>query len=183
MKASSMLAMAGVATVLCLGPEKLMAQGDGGQGGGRQGRGGFDPAQFQERRLANYRERLEITEEAEWKAIQPLVSKVMDAQTAVLGDRMRGAFGGRRGPVGGGDNAPGDQGGRRGGFGAPSPEAEALQKAIDSKAAASEVKAALGKLREARKERQAKLDQSQEELRKVLSARQEAQAVLAGLID
>jgi len=77
----------------------------------------------------------------------------------------------------------GGGGGRRGGFGPePLPEAEALQKAIESQASNDEIKAKLAKLREARKEKEAKLEKAQEDLRKVLSLRQEAAAVLAGLL-
>ena len=59
---------------------------------------------------------------------------------------------------------------------------EALQKAVESKAPADELKAKLAKLREARKEKEAALEKAQEDLRKVLSVRQEAAAVLAGLL-
>ena len=57
-----------------------------------------------------------------------------------------------------------------------------LQKALDGKAPTDEVKTKLAKLRDARKDKEAALDKAQEELRKALSARQEAGAVLAGLL-
>ena len=57
-----------------------------------------------------------------------------------------------------------------------------MQKAIESKASADELKAKLAKLREARKQKEANLEKAQEELRKVLSVRQEASAVLMGLL-
>ncbi len=119
-------------------------------GGGRQGRGNFDPAQFQQRMLERTKEVLEVTDDAEWKAMQPLVQKVMDLRRQSFSGMGRGMFG--RGPRGG-DNPPGgDQGQRRGGmFGTPSPEAEALQKAIDSKASKAEMKAALEKYQASRK--------------------------------
>ena len=87
---------------------------------------------------------------------------------------------GRRGR--GGDTG-GDQGGRRGGFfGQPSPEAEALTRAIEGKASNAELKAALAKFVEARKVKQAELEKAQTELRKVLSLRQEAVATQNGLL-
>ena len=95
----------------------------------------------------------------------------------------RGMFG--RGGPGGGDNAqPADQGQqRRGGFGgAPNPDADALQKAIDSKASKAEIKAALDKYVASRKAKQAALEQAQADLRKVLTSRQEAIATLNGLL-
>ena len=64
----------------------------------------------------------------------------------------------------------------------PSPEAEALQKAIDAKASNAELKAAMAKYNAARKEKQEALDKAQAELRKVLSVRQEAIAVSSGLL-
>ncbi len=149
--------------------------------GNRDGRPAFDPAAMQQRIMESYKERLEITDETEWKAIQPLVQKVMDSSRVVMGDRMRGMMGGRR-P--GGDNN--DRGGRFGGGGpfggTPSPEAEALQRAIDAKATASEIKAATAKFVEARKAHQADLEAAQANLRKVLTPRQEAIATLCGLL-
>ena len=66
---------------------------------------------------------------------------------------------------------------------APSPEAEALQKAIDDNAPTAQVKAMLEKYRAARKEKEGKLAQAQEDLRKILTSRQEAQAALMGLLN
>jgi len=186
MKSNQLVAMGGIALVLCLGLSKLAAQDNPPPGGDRQGRGGrgggdFDPAQMQQRMLERYQEQLEIKDDAEWKAIQPLVQKVMDARMQAFSGMGRGGFG--RGGRGGGDNPPGDQGGqRRSGFGQPSPEAEALQKAIDSKASSAEMKAALAKYVASRKAKQAELEKSQAELRKVLTPRQEAIASLNGLL-
>jgi hypothetical protein len=130
--------------------------------------------------MDDYKKQLEITDDAEWNAIQPLVQKVTDAQRAAFADRLRGAFGGRNR---GGDNSQGDQSSRRGGFfGTPSPESEALQKAIDGKASKSELKTAIENYLAARKAKQADLDKAQADLRKVLSLRQEAIATSNGLL-
>ena len=67
-------------------------------------------------------------------------------------------------------------------FGAPNPAAEALQKAIDSKASKAEMKAALEKYIASRKEKQAEMDKAQDNLRKLLTPRQEAIATLNGLL-
>jgi len=172
------LMTATLAAVWCLGAGSLMAQNNpggggpgGGGGGGRQGRGNFDPAQMQQRMMDRYKEQLEITDDAEWKALQPLLQKVMDARMA--GFSGRGGMFGRGGRPPGGDTA---QGGNqpRTGFGAPNPAAEALQKAIDAKASSSELKAAMAKFVEARKVSQADLEAAQAALRKVLTVRQEA---------
>ena len=75
-------------------------------------------------------------------------------------------FGRNRG--GGGGN--GGPGGGRGGFGPPpSPEAEALQNAIDANAPAAQIKDALAKYEATQKAKQARLVQAQEDLRKVLT--------------
>ena len=141
-------------------------------------RGNFDPAQFRQRMMDRMKEQLEVTDDTEWKAMEPLVQAVMDARMASMAGMGRGMFGGRRG---GGDNNGGQP--RRGPFGQPpSPEAEALQKAIDAKAPKAEVKAALEKYVAYRKSKQAELEQAQENLRKVLTTRQEAIATLDGLL-
>ena len=180
---TQMLAIAGLACVASLGSNKAWAQDNGG-------RRGFDPAraqEFQQRRMDRLKEDLEVKDD-EWTALQPLIQKVMDAQRAVMADRIGGFMRGGRG--GGGDTAGGggDNGGRRrggggfGGFGEPSPEAEALQKAIESKASNSEMKAALAKYQESRKTKQADLESAQASLKKVLSVRQEAILTAQGLL-
>ena len=189
MKLSKCLMMAGMAALLSLGTNEILAQdnnsnsSNGQNGGGRGGRGNFDPAQFQQRMMEGLRDRLEVKDDAEWKALEPLVQKVMDARRETMSGMGRGMFGGRGGR-GGNDNANNsDRGGRGGGFfGTPSPEAEALQKAIDNKAPNSEIKAALAKYIESRKAKQADLEKAQTELRKVLTVRQEAIASLNGLL-
>src|SRR5260221_6405656 len=113
-KINQSLVVAGIATVLGLGAVNTNAQG--------QGRGNFDPARMQEfrqRRMDDLKERLEVKDDAEWKALEPLIQKVMDTQQQMFADRIRGAFrGGRGGDNNGGDNG-GDQTNRRqrGGFG------------------------------------------------------------------
>jgi len=177
-----------VATAMSLGLSSGLAQDNnnnqgnqgnngGRQGGGRGGRGNFDPAQFQQRMMEQTRENLEVKDDGEWKVLEPLVQKVMDARRESFSGR--GMFGGRRR---GGDQGGGDQGGRRGGFGQPSPEAEALNRAIEGKASNSELKAALAKYVESRKAKLAELEKAQADLRKVLSLRQEAIATSDGLL-
>jgi len=169
-----------MAAITSLGLTQSLAQDNQGPPPG--GRRNFDPAQFQQRRLERIKEQMDVTDDTEWKALQPLIQKVMDARMATMSGMGRGMFGPpRRG--GGADNAQSDQGPRgRGMFGAASPEAEALQKAIDAKAPKAEIKAALAKYVEARKAKQAELESAQEALRKVLTTRQEAVATLEGLL-
>jgi len=162
------------ALILCAG-NHLMAQGR-------------DPGQFRQDMLDRTHDQLEITNNEEWKAIEPLVSKVMDAQRDVMGMRMGGMFGGGRGGRRGGDNNNANGGGdqqrarRPNFFGEPSATVTALRKAIDDKAPSAEIKTKLAAVRAETKAKEAKLDAAQEELRSVLTARQEAIAVANGLL-
>jgi Spy/CpxP family protein refolding chaperone len=189
MKLKQALKASGVAILMALTAVTVSAQdnppgqpGQGRRNGGQGGPGGnFDPAQFQQRMMERTKEQLEITDDNEWKAIEPLVQKVMDARRETLGGLGRGFGRGGRGGGNGGNN--GNNNGGRGGFGGtPDPAAEALQKAIDAKAPNAEIKSALAKYVASRKEKQAELDKAQAALRKVLTPRQEAIAALNGLL-
>jgi len=175
-----LVTVAGVVLATFFGAAHLAAQN---QQQPRPGRGNFDPAQFRQNMLDDARGRLEVKSDDEWKVIQPLIEKVMDARREV---GFGGGFGFGRGPRRGGGNNNNDaqSSGNNQGFrgSEPAPEAEELQKAIDANASKDELKAKLAKLREARKEKEAKLASAQEELKKVLSVKQEAAAVLIGLL-
>lgn len=191
MKLNQILTICGIAAALFLGAGNLSAQNDngggnggsngGGGGGGFGGRGNFDPAQMQQRIMDNIKDELGYTNDTEWNAIQPLVQKVMDARRDVgFGGGMGRLFGNRNrnGNNNNGNNAP-----RRNPFGGtPSPEAEALQKAVDDNAPAAQVKTLLAKYEASQKDKQAKLVSAQENLRSVLTVKQEAQATLLGLL-
>ncbi len=148
----------------------------------RQGRGNFDPAQMRERMMERYREQLEVTNDAEWKLIEARIEAVSEARRGTMGGF--GGFGGMGARRTGGPGQPGQPGqGGPGGFGGePNPEVAALQKAIEDKASNAEIKAKLTALRESRKAAEQKLEQAQEELKKLLSVRQEGQAVMMGLL-
>lgn len=193
MKSKLMLAVLGVVAAMCLCGGSLQAQdddsggpggpppgqpGDGGPGGpgdfgGNGGPGGpgggFDPAQFQQHMLEQIRQSLSMTNDEEWTTIQPLVQKVMDARREV-------------GFVGGMGFGPGGPGGRGRPGAQASSEQQALQKAIDDGAPVPQIKAALAKCRAARIDKQAKLAAAQTNLKSILSVKQEAQAVLLGLL-
>jgi hypothetical protein len=187
MKLNQVVKGLSLAIVLALAANTVMAQDGGerprrergpggeqaGPGGERGGRGNFDPAEMQQRFAERLKEQLEITDDNEWKALEPLVMKVNEARMATMGGRFGGGRGGRGGPGGGGGGFGGGQ---------PNPEVEALQKAIDAKASNAEMKAAVTKFVEARKAKQAELEKAQATLRKVLTPRQEAIATLNGLL-
>ncbi len=181
------LAAGGLASALLLTPQPIRAQDQGGQGGRQRG-GDFDPAEMRQRMEQSMRERFGVTNDDEWKIIYPRIEKVNEARRSTMtgGFGMFGRGGGGRGP--GGPGGPDGQGGGQGrgggrGFGAQaSPEAEDLQKAIDANASPEELKAKLAKVREARKANEAKLKTAQEGLKEVLNTKQEAVAVLMGLL-
>lgn len=182
MKVINLLTFCGVAAALMLSSGSLFAQNGngggngggpgGGFGGGPGGRGNFDPAQMQQRMMQRYQEQLGITNDTDWSAIQPLVQKVMDARRASMGNMGR-MFGGR-----GGNGGPG-------GFGQQQadPAADALQQAVDDNAPAAQIKDLLEKYQASQKAKQAALLAAQDDLRKVLTVRQEAAATLSGLLN
>jgi hypothetical protein len=181
---SRFAAVSAVAAAFLLGAGMLLAQdnnppagGPGGPGGGGRGRGGFDPAQMQQRMMERVKEQLEITKDEEWKAVEPLVTKAMEARRDAMMGNMRNMFGRQRG----GNNN--DQGNRPRFGPEPSAETQALEKAIDSKAGKDELKAAMAKFRDARKAKEAAAKEAQDNLRKVLSLRQEAICVSNGWLD
>jgi hypothetical protein len=175
-------ALLAIATTLlvCL-PTRTQAQP--GPGGG----GNFDPAEMRQRMMDRYKEMLDIKSDDEWNVIQPRIQKVQDARRDVgFGGGMRGMFGGAGGRRGGDNPAGGDQaqrGGGRGFGGQPSATAQALQSALEAKAPTEQIKTKLDAYREERKQKQAALAKAQEDLKKVLNVRQEAAAVLAGLLE
>lgn len=186
MKLNRIITLCAIATTLAMSAGTLFAQDNGNDNGGGQrrnrgggfGGGNFDPAQFQQRMMDNIRDQLNFTNDTNWSAVQPLVQKVMDARRDVGGGGMGRMFGRNRGGQNGG---PG--GGRGGMFGQPSPEQEALQKALDDDAPAAQVKDLLAKYKAAQKVKQAKLEAAQADLKAVLNTKQEAQAYLLGLVD
>ncbi len=167
---NQLILLAGTAVALSLSTGQLAAQ----QGGGR---GNFDPEQMRQRMMERVKEQLEVKNDDEWKVLEPLVQKVFDARRDTMSGM--GRMFGRGGRGGGG----GDQGNRPRFGPEPGPEETALQKAIDSKASKEELKTAIAKFRDARKAKEAKLQTAQDDLRKVLTLRQEAIAIANGWLN
>src|SRR4029077_14354783 len=121
MRTNRWLVMAGVAAAAwCLGVSNSVAQNNGGGPGGGGGWRNMSPEERQQRFKTMIKEQLEMTDDAEWKALQPLVQKVMDARMGMMSGMGRGMFG-RPNRGGGGDTTQGDQGGQRRGFGGQTP--------------------------------------------------------------
>ncbi len=167
-------------------PAPAPADNQNGGRGNRGNRGNFNPEEMQTRMNAALKEQFGVTSDDEWNLIQERINKVNELRrtTMMSGMGLRGimsAFGGPgAGGPGGGNNA---QNPNRNRFGRMSnPEADALQTAVTDKAPDAEIKARLERLREVRKENEANLAKAQEDLRAVLTVRQEAVAVLFGLL-
>ena len=149
-------------------------------------RGNFNPEDIQARMLTSLRERLEVTDDDEWKLIAERIAKVSELRRnsgAGLGAVM--SLAGRGGPPGGGDNRGGaeaSRGSSRGTRAGGSTEMAALQTAIRDKLPDAEIKSRLDRVRENRKDNEAKLAKAKEELRALLTVRQEAVAVVFGLL-
>lgn len=176
--------LCGLAAALMFSATPALAQNQSdGPGGGP--RGNFDPAQMRQRMMERMREQFGVTNDDEWKIISERIEKVNESRRGMGGmfGRMgRGPGGG--GPGGGGQGGGGGGGGRGGrGWGPqPSAEEQELQKAIEDKASNDVIKAKLAKVREAHKASDEKLKAAQQELKEVLDTKQEAVAVLMGLL-
>ncbi len=185
---------------LMVGGLSLAAQGGGTQGGGRRGGqgggpgggpGGFDPAQMRQRMAERMKEQLGADDQA-WKVMEPRLMKVMELNRQASAG-MRGGFAmfGRGGP--GGRGPGGDQGGpqadRRGR--GPQGEQTALEKAMaqlrttleKESATPEEIKTQLTAVRQAREKARQELAVAQQDLKKILTVRQEAMLVEMGQLD
>jgi len=151
-------------------------RGDRGQRG--EGQRGFDMEGMQQRMMERMKEQLTATDE-EWQIIQPRLAKVMTLSRQTVAGRFGGM--GRRG---------GDRPDRQ-----PRPDndqqespvqkaQETLQQTLeDQNASTDAIKSQMTALREVREKVRQEMAQAQQELRDVLTLRQEAQLVVTGMLD
>ena len=132
-------------------------------------RGQWDRSQIMERIMERYREILGFSV-AEWKVVQPKVQAVMDNRISGASGMMSMFGGSRRGR--GGDSST-----------EKTPTSELRDLLEKDDASKGDIKAKLAAYRADRKAREAKLKKAQEDLRQFLTIKQEAQAVLAGLLN
>lgn len=129
------------------------------------------PADPQSRTLARIRERLEVTDDDEWALIAERILRVEEARRSLATAHNSGgpSLGekGKRGPRPG---APGHS------------EQESLRRALGDNLPDAELKLRLSRARDVHQQNEAKLAKAQSELRAVLTIRQEALAVVAGLL-
>jgi len=143
----------------------------GGDRGGRDRgqRGEWDRSQIMDRIMDRYRENLGFSV-AEWKVVRPKVQAVMDNRISGASGMMSMFGGSRRGR--GGDSST-----------EKTPTSELRDLLEKEDASKGDIKAKLAAYRADRKAREAKLKKAQEDLRQFLTIKQEAQAVLAGLLN
>ena len=150
--------------------------------------GNFDPSQFMDRMVDRYQEGLEVSDD-EWSVLKPLVAKIVEKQFTGRG-RGFGGFGGGRGGRGGrggdgdrqADRGQRGQRGQRGGGGGGNSATEDLRNAIEAGDAAK-IKSELASYRAAQKKSAAELSKARNELRQLLTVKQEANMVVMGLLD
>ena len=184
-------------------PPPAEAGGSPGAGGpgGPGGPGGDRMEKFRQQMNERIKTQLKASDD-EWAVIQPLLEKV---QTKMR-ESMESRFGGMRGMGGPGGGGPRRAGGNNGGGGGnggntadanrpeanrqrppgrgPTPEAQELMTTLQNdNASTNDIKTKLQALREQRKKSEAELAQSREDLKKVLTLRQEAILVSAGMLD
>lgn len=165
-------------------PALAQVPGPGGPGGPP------DFAAMRQRFLDRMKEMLGASDD-EWKALQPKIEKVQQLQRETSG--MRGMlmmmFGpGPGGPPPGGPGGPPPGG--PGGFGGDQPPSPVMQKMQDLRATLDnkdakpeEIKAKLQALRDARAQAKADLTKAQDDLRDLLTTRQESVLVTMGILE
>lgn len=158
----------------------LSAQDERRRGLERGGdRGNLSPQDVQGRMLSLLRERMGVTNDDEWAVISERLTKVAEVRRTSAGGAVAAMmFAGR----GGGDSGRGGDRGSPRGRTAGGTEVAALQAAVQDKLPDAEIKSRLERVREMRKQNEAALAKAQEDLRAVLTVRQEAIVVLAGLL-
>ena len=139
--------------------------------GDRGDRRNFNPEEMRNRMLTNLREQFEVTNDEEWNIIVERITKVFELRRSAMSGGSRGGFmGGPGGPDRGRTSSTGN------------PEMDGLRSAVQAKATDAELKARLARLRDLRKENEQRVEKAQEELRAVLTLRQEAILVMYGLL-
>ncbi len=159
-------------------PGARRQRGQGGPGGNME--------DFIKRMNERMKTSLKVTDE-EWSVLQPLIEKVQTSQREA--GAGRGGFGGFGGF--GGRGGTGGQGGNNNGGATPpadtrpgAAEGTALRTALESDSTSpEEIKAKLAAVREIRKKGAAELAVARENLKKVVTVRQEAVLVSMGLLE
>lgn len=147
------------------------------------------PEEWRARMEEGIKTALKVTND-EWTVLQPLIEKVTTKQREAMSGRFGGMFGGRGGGPGGdrggaGGGAPGNAPGGAPGSDRPgSAERQALRDALEKDGTTAEdIKAKLNAVREFQKKSAAELATAREELKKVVTVRQEAVLFSMGILE
>ena len=125
------------------------------------------------RSLTRLREQLEVTDDVEWDIIGERINRVIEVRSSL----------GKGGPPGRGGPAIAEKSKKSSRAGSSAhPEQEALRLAVKDNLPDAEIKLRLERAHEVLQQKEAQLVRAQAELRAVLTVRQEAVAVLAGLL-
>ena len=160
-------------------------QRTGGQDRQDQGAGGrqFDPERMRQMMEQRMKEMLNATDE-EWKVLGPYVIKVQELSRQVGGGGRGGMMSGRGGRGPGGNQTRQRQGAQNRELTDVEKIQEQLQTLLENTEATPEkIKELLTKLRGAKEKAKQELAKAQQDLRKILTLRREAQLVLMGLLD
>jgi len=136
----------------------------------------WDPAQFRQRMLDRMKETLQATDE-EWKVLEPKVEEVMTFSREANRSGRRSFFRRRR-------RSSDDENREQREQSDVETAIDALRTTLENKdAGAEEIKAKITALREAREQAKQKLAKAQEELRQLLTQRQEAEMIMMGYLN
>ena len=178
-----------ILTALALAATAFLAHGqDANNNDPNRQRGGDrsrNPEDFRKMMAERMKTQLKVSDE-EWGVIQPLIEKVMSKQRDAGGSRFGG--GPSRGPGGspggGTPPAPGGSSDSNRSERAGTAEREALRAALENESTSPEtLKAKLAAVREIRAKATAELAAAREDLKKVLTVRQEALLVSYGILE
>ena len=174
------VAISGAGTVVA---QDGQGQGRGqGQGQGQERRQQFDPEEMRQRMMDNLRERLGASDE-DWQALEPKIQAVLESQQqARAGGMGMGAMMGRRG--GGQGGGPGGPGGGEQDQSELGVAARDLRTALEDEATEGAVIAQrLEAFRAARGKAEESLKAAREDLKGLVTPRQEAMLVMMSLLE
>lgn len=122
------------------------------------------------RLMTRLREQMEVTDDTEWGLIAERIKRVDEARRTVAAANARIPL------------ATGDKAKSAPRAASAAPEQDALRSAVSDRLPDAEIKARLARAHEVYQKNESQLQQARAELRAVLTLRQEAVAVMAGLL-
>lgn len=135
------------------------------------GRTKANPADAQARVLDRLREKLDVTDDTEWAIIMERMTTIDEIRRTLWTSSASS-----RGPL------PGTEKNKRKSGSSGNPERDALRSAVSDNLPDAEIKSRLARAHEIHRRNEARLAQAQANLRAVLSIRQEAVVVMAGIL-